>query len=66
MQLEGTDFRASLGRTGMKKRASFEIFVRHLRTTVRKWKLCVSSSNWNLEMFVLGRKENWGIRRKKT
>ena len=23
----------------MKKRASFEIFVRHIRTTVRKWEL---------------------------
>ena len=35
----GTNFRASLGRTGMRKRASFEIFVRHIRTTVRKWEL---------------------------
>ena len=34
---EGTSFHASLGRTGMKKRASFEIFVRQIRTTVRKW-----------------------------
>ena len=41
MRLEGTSFRASLGRTGMKKRASFEIFVRHIRTTVRKWELCI-------------------------
>ena len=36
---EGTSFHASLGRTGMKKRASFEIFVRQVRTTVRKWEL---------------------------
>ena len=39
MRLEGTSFHASPGRTGMKKRASFEIFVRHIRTTVRKWEL---------------------------
>ena len=38
--IEGTSFHASLGRTGMKKRASFEIFVRQIRTTVRKWELC--------------------------
>ena len=55
---EGTSFHASLGRTGMKKRASFEIFVRQIRTTVRKWELWKSShfsfpsflrfiSNWN-------------------
>ena len=37
--IEGTNFHASLGRTGMKKRASFEIFVRQIRTTVRKWEL---------------------------
>ena len=43
MRLEGTSFRASLGRTGMKKRASFEIFVRQIRTTVRKWELCQCS-----------------------
>ena len=41
IRLEGTSFHASLGRTGMKKRASFEIFVRHIRTTVRKWELCM-------------------------
>ena len=38
--IEGKGFHASLGRTGMKKRASFEIFVRQIRTTVRKWELC--------------------------
>ena len=38
--IEGTGFHASLGRTGMKKRASFQIFVRQIRTTVRKWELC--------------------------
>ena len=38
--IEGTRFHASLGRTGVKKRASFEIFVRQIRTTVRKWELC--------------------------
>ena len=37
--IEGTSFHVSLGRTGMKKRASFEIFVRQIRTTVRKWEL---------------------------
>ena len=37
--IEETSFHASLGRTGMKKRASFEIFVRQIRTTVRKWEL---------------------------
>ena len=37
--IEGTSFHASLGRTGMKKWASFEIFVRQIRTTVRKWEL---------------------------
>ena len=36
MRLEGTSFHASLGRTGMKKRASFKTFVRQIRTTVRK------------------------------
>ena len=40
MRLEGTSFHASLGSTGMEKRASFEIFVRQIRTTVRKWELC--------------------------
>ena len=40
MRLEGTSFHASQGRTGMKKRASFQIFVCHIRTTVRKWELC--------------------------
>ena len=39
MRLEGTIFHASLGRTGMKKRASFKIFVRQIRTTVHKWEL---------------------------
>ena len=39
--IEGTSFHASLGRTGMKKRASSEIFVRQIRTTVRKWELWV-------------------------
>ena len=38
--IEGTGFHASLRRTGMKKRASFEIFVRQVHTTVRKWELC--------------------------
>ena len=39
MRMKGTSFHASLGRTGMKKRASFKILVRHIRTTVRKWEL---------------------------
>ena len=39
---EGTSFHASLGRTGMKKRESFEIFVHQIRTTVRKWELWIS------------------------
>ena len=38
--IEGKSLHASLGRTGMKKWASFEIFVRQMRTTVRKWELC--------------------------
>ena len=37
--IEGTNFPVSLGRTGMKKQASFEIFVRQIRTTVHKWEL---------------------------
>ena len=39
MRLEGTRFHASVGRTGMKKRASFEIFLPHICTTVREWEL---------------------------
>ena len=38
--IEGTRFHASLGRTGVKKRASFENFVHQICTTVRKWELC--------------------------
>ena len=41
--IEGTSFHASLGRTGMTKRTSFEIFVRQIHTTVRKWELCYYS-----------------------
>ena len=37
--IEGTSFHASLGRTGMKKQTSFEIFIRQIHTTVRKWEL---------------------------
>ena len=52
--LEGTGFHVSLGRTGMKKRVSFEIFVRQIRTTMHKWELwpllmlkCFSKSSIN-------------------
>ena len=38
--IEGTSFHVSLGHTSMKKKASFEIFVCQIRTTVRKWELC--------------------------
>ena len=30
----------------MKKGASFEIFVRHIRTTVHKWELCLLKYTW--------------------
>ena len=47
--IEGTSFHASLGRTGMKKRASFEIFVHQVRTTVRKWELCLMTLDYKSE-----------------